>query len=61
MSTNQTADLFQDFKRLTGDAPAAAMLTLAHAILSKGQPEQSELLTVRQAADRLSCRPRCGL
>lgn len=48
-----TADLYHDFKRLTNDAAAAAMLTLAHAILSKVQPTPSELLSVRQVAQRL--------
>lgn len=50
----QTADLFAQFRELTDDAPSAAMLTLAHALLSNGQPEQPELLTVKQAAARLN-------
>jgi excisionase family DNA binding protein len=54
MNIDQTADLFDEFKRLTDCAPSAAMLTLAHAILSKGQSDAPEYVSVRRAAELLN-------
>jgi excisionase family DNA binding protein len=46
--------IFDDFKRQTGDVASAAMLTLAAALLGD---DQAKLLTVREAADRLNVSP----
>jgi excisionase family DNA binding protein len=46
--TDQTLIIFQRFKAETGDTSAAAMLTLAHALLSN----DAKPLTVKQAADK---------
>ncbi|HEX4144729.1 MAG TPA: helix-turn-helix domain-containing protein [Pirellulales bacterium] len=53
--TDQTLILFRRFKAETGDVQAAAMLTLAHALL--GEKQSSAPLTVKAAAERLGVSP----
>ena len=47
--SNQTQAIFDQFKAQTGDVSAAAMLTLAHAMMGDSE---SKPLTVKQAAER---------